>query len=56
MANNEVVKILRVETQGSERTVKSLKEEISSLKDALLNLEKGSTEYDEVVNQLKKNQ
>lgn len=56
MANNEVVKILRVETQGSERTVKSLKEEISSLKDALLNLEKGSNEYDEVVKQLKKNQ
>lgn len=56
MANNEVVKILRVETQGSERTVKSLKQEISSLKDALLNLEKGSQEYDDAVKQLKKNQ
>ena len=56
MANNEVVKILRVETQGSERTVKSLKQEISSLKDALLNLEKGSQEYDDTVKQLKKNQ
>lgn len=54
--NNEIVKILRVETQGSERTVKSLKQEISSLKDALLNVEQGTEEYDTIVKQLVKNQ
>ena len=31
MAQEEVVKILRVETQGSERTVKGLKDEIKEL-------------------------
>lgn len=51
--SQEIVKILRVETQGSERTVKSLKDEISALKDALLNTEKGTKTYDDIVKQLK---
>lgn len=51
--DNEVVKILRVETQGSERTVKSLKDEISSLKDALLNTEQGTEQYDNIIKQLR---
>ena len=51
--SQEIVKILRVETQGSERTVKSLKDEISALKDALLNSEKGTKTYDDIVKQLK---
>lgn len=56
MAQNEIVKILRVETQGSERTVKSLKDEISSLKDALLNVEQGTEQYDNIVKQLRTDQ
>ena len=56
MAQEELVKILRVETQGSERTVKSLKDEITSLKDALLNVEQGTENYDAIVNQLRKDQ
>lgn len=53
---DEVVKILRVETQGSERTVKGLKDEIKSLRDAILNVEQGSEEYDSIVKQLRKDQ
>ena len=56
MANNEIVKILRVETQGSERTVKSLKDEISALKNALLNTEQGTQKYDDIVKQLRQDQ
>ena len=56
MANNEIVKILKVETQGSERTVKSLKDEISALKDALLNTQQGTKQYDDIVKQLRTDQ
>ena len=56
MSNQEIVKILKVETQGSERTVKSLKTEISSLRDALLNVERGSEQYQDIVKQLRQDQ
>lgn len=52
----EVVKIIKIETGGSEQTVKGLKEEINSLRDALLNTEKGSQEYDDILEQLIKDQ
>ena len=56
MANQEIVKILRVQTEGSERTVKGLKDEISALKDALLNVEQGTEQYDDIVKQLRQDQ
>lgn len=49
---DDVVKIIRIETGGSEQTVKGLKEEINSLRDALLNTEKGSEEYKQILEQL----
>ncbi len=49
---DDVVRIIRIETGGSEQTVKGLKEEINSLRDALLNTEKGSEEYKNILNQL----
>lgn len=49
---DEVVKIIKIETGGSEQTVKGLKEEINSLRDALLNTEKGSEEYNNILKQL----
>lgn len=56
MAQEEVVKILRVETQGSERTVKGLKNEIKNLRDALLNCEQGSEQYNRIIEQITQNQ
>lgn len=44
--------ILTVDTGKSEKTVKSLKQDISNLKDAILNLEKGTDAYNEAVEQL----
>lgn len=52
MAEQEKKVILTVDTGESQRTVKSLKQEISDLKDAILNLEKGSDEYNSAVEQL----
>ena len=49
---DETVRIIRIETGGSEQTVKSLKDEINSLRDALLNTEKGTDEYKQVLEQL----
>lgn len=49
---DETVRIIRIETGGSEQTVKSLKDEINSLRDALLNTEKGTEEYKQVLEQL----
>ena len=49
---DDVVKIIRIETGGSEQTVKGLKDEINSLRDALLNTEKGSKEYKDILEQL----
>lgn len=47
----EIKKILSIEVNG-ERTVKDLKKEISDLKDALLNVEKGSDDYRKIVDKL----
>lgn len=52
MAEQEKKVILTVDTGESQRTVKSLKQEISDLKDAILNLEKGSDAYNDAVEQL----
>lgn len=41
---DEIKKVITIEVQG-DQTVKGLKQEISDLKDALLNTEKGSEEY-----------
>ena len=49
---DETVRIIRIETGGSEQTVKGLKDEINSLRDALLNTEKGTEEYKQVLEQL----
>lgn len=49
---DEVIKVIRIETGGSEQTVKGLKDEINSLRDALLNTEKGSEEYKSILEQL----
>ena len=51
MANETVKKILDIEVHG-EKTVKDLKKEISELRDSLLNLDKGTEDYDKVVNKL----
>ena len=49
---DETVRIIRIETGGSEQTVKGLKDEINSLRDALLNTEKGTEDYKKVLEQL----
>ena len=43
--------ILDIEVRG-DKTVKSLKEEIQHLRDALLNVENGSEEYNKVLDKL----
>ena len=48
----EVVKVIKIQAEDSERTVKSLKKEISDLRDALLNLDKSSEEYDKALDKL----
>jgi len=52
MAQDEIIKILKVQTAGSETTVKGLREEIKGLQDALLNVESGTKEYDDVLKKL----
>ena len=56
MAEQEKKVLLTVDTGSSEKTVKSLKKDISDLKDAILNLEKGSDAYNDAVEQLQQNQ
>ena len=52
-ANNQIVKkSIQIDAGDTLRTVKSLKQEISDLRDELLNLEKGTEEYDQVQKQL----
>lgn len=52
-ANNQIVKkSIQIDAGDTLRTVKSLKQEISDLRDELLNLEKGTEEYDEVQKKL----
>lgn len=48
----EIKKVINIETGTGERSVKSLKKEISDLKDALLNVEKGSQEWEEITKKL----
>ena len=52
----EIVKTVRIETGGGERSVKSLKKEIQELRDALLNVDKGGEEWIEISKQLTKAQ
>lgn len=54
--NKEIVKVLKVETKGSDVSVKTLRQEISALRDVLLNTEKGTEEYNQAVQQIKANQ
>lgn len=49
---DEIVKVIKIEAQGSEQSVKQLRTEIASLRDALLNTEKGSEEYNKTVEKL----
>lgn len=52
-ANNSIVKkSIQIDAGNTVRTVKSLKQEISDLRDELLNLEQGTQEYDDVQKQL----
>ena len=52
----EVRPIIKVEVGDSEKSVKGLKQEISDLRDKILNLTKGTDEYNEAVEQLQQNQ
>ena len=54
--NKEIVKVLKVETKGSDVSVKSLRQEISALNQVLKNTEQGSSEYNAAVQQIKNNQ
>ena len=58
MANNkkEIVKVLNVETKGSDVRVKTLRQEIAALNQVLKNTEQGSAEYNAAVQQIKNNQ
>lgn len=58
MANNnkEIVKVLSVDTKGSDVRVKSLRQEIAALNQVLKNTEQGSAEYNAAVQQIKNNQ
>ena len=47
-----IEKVIKIESSGSEQTVKGLKKEIDSLRDALLNAEKGGDEYKKILEQL----
>lgn len=51
----EIKKIISVEVNG-EKTVKDLKDEIKSLRDALLNTEKGTDDYRKIVDKLVEDQ
>lgn len=48
--------VIEIRTGDSEQTVKGLKKEISDLKDAILNLDKGSNAYNEAVEKLQADQ
>lgn len=52
----EIKPIIKVDTGESQKTVKSLKKEISDLKDHILNLTKGTDEYNEAVTDLQSKQ
>lgn len=48
--------LIKVDVGESEKSVKGLKQEISDLRDKILNLTKGTDEYNEAVEQLQQNQ
>ena len=48
--------VIEIKTGDSEQTVKGLKKEISDLRDAILNLEKGSDAYNDAVDKLQADQ
>lgn len=52
----ENVKILNIKTGDSEKSVKALRQEIKDLRDAILNLDKGTEEYNQAVEQLQEDQ
>ena len=52
----EIKPIIKVDTGDSQRTVKALKKDISDLKDQILNLTKGTKEYDDAVDKLQQSQ
>ena len=52
MADTSKEKILKINTQGAEKNVKSLKTQIRELKEQLAGLEKGTAEYDRISKQL----
>lgn len=52
----ENVKILNIQTGESEKSVKALRQEIKDLRDAILNLDKGTDEYNQAVEQLQQDQ
>lgn len=58
MANNnkEIVKVLSVDTKGSDVRVKSLRQEIAALNEVLKNTEQGSAEYNAAVQQINNTQ
>lgn len=49
---DEIVKVIKIEAQDSEQSVRQLRAEIASLRDALLNTEQGSEEYNKTVEKL----
>lgn len=55
-SNKEIVKVLSVETKGSDVRVKTLRQEIAALNEVLKNTEQGSAEYNAAVQQIKNNQ
>ena len=48
--------IIKVEAGDSQKTIKQLKEDIKNLRDNILNLTKGTDEYNDAVEQLQANQ
>lgn len=52
----EFVSVIKIETGDSEQTVKGLKQQISDLRDEILNLEKGTEQYDNAVDALQDSQ
>lgn len=56
MADNEIKKVIKVEEGDSTVTIKSLRKEMSELRDTILNCEKGSKQYTDAVNKLQDNQ
>lgn len=56
MANTEKKYTLTVGTGTSTRSVKDLKDEIRNLQDTILNLQRGTTEYNDAVERLQTNQ